>query len=296
MSKTKKFIKFMRQAYIVGIIIILLIMFGIAFKNPDPSIFALVIGVYLILTLIVFLVSTSEYFLHMLSFRKGFYFIFFGIIALSLINRFIDPANWQLLLQLAGVAIFIDLTLFQTPGISKIWSAELNKEEHSLKRLIENNRLLRNNTTKALEFHRVITRDDYTQISPQSWDEYKNILINYYSKYVNDLELRVHLIELELDEAAGVYNKLDEAFAKMLTYHSIQPLSTRKMRPYVNILQEGREVLIESDLEEKVVLTPFFGAKYGFLLSVVGKGEIEANEVDAMYLLNMAYINEWYMA
>lgn len=89
---------------------------------------------------------------------------------------------------------------------------------------------------------------------------------------------------------------MDEAFAKMLTYHSIQPLSTRKMRPYVNILQEGREVLIESDLEEKVVLTPFFGAKYGFLLSVVGKGEIEANEVDAMYLLNMAYINEWYMA
>src|SRR5690606_21070678 len=222
---------------------------------------------------------------------KGFYFTFFGVIGLSIVQGFIEPSNWALLLQLAAVAIFIDLTLFQTPGISKIWNTELNKEEHSLKKLIENNRLVSNNSTKALEFHEVIANDIFSLNSPQNWEEYKEIILNYYSEYTKELNLSVHLIELEVNQVDNVYNKLDEAFEKSLRYHSVQALKERKKKNYVTRLRAGKQVKIESTLEETIVFIPFFGAKYGFLLSVLGKGEIEANEIDAMYLLNIAYIN-----
>lgn len=288
--------KFVTNFYTTGIIVAIVTMFAIAFYNPEPLMYAVVMGVYLTLTLLVFLISTSQYYLHMISFRKGFYYTFFGIITLALSENLIDPTDWLLLLQLAGVAVFIDLTLFQTPGISKIWNTELNKEEHSLKRLIDNDRQVRNNSTKAFEFHNVIISNVFKEHSPKNWEDYKDVLLEYYSGYITALDFRVHLVPLEFNQADNVYFNMDEAFQKVLRFHSIQPLANRRLKDYLKTLQTGNEVIIESDLEETIVVTPFFGSEYGFLLSVLGKGEIEANQIDASYLLNLAYINEWYIS
>ncbi|MGB6406712.1 MAG: type II toxin-antitoxin system SpoIISA family toxin [Planococcus donghaensis] len=288
--------KFVKKFYVAGIVIAIVGIFIFAFLKPDPVNYVAVMGVYLFLTLLVFIISTSQYFLHMISFRKGFYFTFLGIITLALIENFLNPTDWLTLLQLAGVAVFIDLTLFQTPGISKIWNTELNKEEHSLKRLIENDRQVRNNSTKAVEFHRVITGNIFDSHSPQNWSEYEEVLFRYYSEYIKDLGLRVQLFQLEFKPVENIYINIDSTFDKMLKYHSIQPLRNRKLKEYIATLQGGNEVIIQSDLDEIIVIAPFFGSEYGFLLSIVGKGEIEANQIDASYLLNIAYINEWYIS
>ncbi|WP_404337909.1 type II toxin-antitoxin system SpoIISA family toxin [Planococcus rifietoensis] len=274
------------------------LLFCVAIVFPSPVLFAIVVGVYLISTFLIFLVNTTVYYLNMLSFRKGFYLVFMILICLSLINQFIDISNWQLLLQLAAVGIFLDLALFQTPGISKIWNTEFDKGEYTLKTLSENNRLLRNNTAKALAFHKVIavSIEDYRNIPElESWSIYKNFLLSYYSNYTENLNLNVHLIKVEWDEEANSYSSLEDSFNQMMDYHGILKTDEEWMMKSVNRLESGDEVLIETDLDDTIVLMPYFGSEYGFLLSVVGKGEVEANEVDAMYLLNMAYIIDWHI-
>lgn len=284
---------------IVGVTITLyLLLFVTALILPSPMFFASVIGVYLVLTFLLFVSHTTAYYLNMLSFRKAFYLIYLTLIGFSLVYNFIGISDWQILLGLAGVGIFLDLTLFQTPGISKIWNTEFDKGEHALKNLSESKRLSRNNSTKALVFHKIIAEGNqvFENVSEiRGWNTYKDFLIKYYSLYTEKLNLSVHLIKVEYDDNTNRYSSLHEYFEEMLRYHALQVSSDEQIQSFVQRLELGDEVLLKSDLGATIVLMPFFGNGFGFLLSVIGKGEVEANQIDAMYLLNMAYIMDWHI-
>lgn len=284
---------------VYGFLVVFAIIIFIAYRTvKEPELFlSAVMMIYLGLTFIIFLFRTEDYWMNMEAFRKAFYGLFVVLIFIAAINNIFNISNWQLLLQMTAAAIFIDLAVFQTPGISKIWNAEFNKEKQPRKILSDNTRLVKNNTTKALAFHKIISVsiDNYRSIPPyENWTEHEKVLLSFFTHYTQNLKLHVHMLELQFNDMDGVYNSVNGTFLDMMNYYGIEKTNDDEWNAFIERLDSGKQVVIETDAKEKVALMTFYGTNFGFLLSVVGKGEIEVNEVDAMYLINMSHIIEWH--
>ncbi|MGK7377532.1 type II toxin-antitoxin system SpoIISA family toxin [Planococcus sp. 1R117A] len=265
----------------------------------NPIVLVVMMALFLMVTFVIFLFKTETYYNNLLSFRKGFYLFFVSLLCILLIDQTIAVSDWQLLLQLAGAAIFLDLALFQTPDITKIWNAEFKQGEYTLKTLSENKRILRNNTTKVLAFHNVVAYTDNHLVSinpPENWAEYQERLRTYFSEYTDKMQLQVHLREVDTTtDDDELKRSMNQSLTDIIRYHGMQSVDVEQQEQWITRLDDGHEVEITSDLGETIVVMPYFGYHYNFLLSVVGKGEIKANGVDASHLMNMAYILDWWL-
>src|SRR5690625_3066431 len=56
------------------------------------------------------------------QYRKTLYFIFVLIVGTLSLFKIIDKNDWQYLLMGAAMVIFIDISVFSTPTIKRIWN------------------------------------------------------------------------------------------------------------------------------------------------------------------------------
>ncbi|HLS59715.1 MAG TPA: type II toxin-antitoxin system SpoIISA family toxin [Virgibacillus sp.] len=68
--------------------------------------------------------KTNRYKENLYHYHKTLYFIFVMIIGALSLFHIIDKKDWQYLLIGAAMIVFIDIAIFSTPPIKKIWNTE----------------------------------------------------------------------------------------------------------------------------------------------------------------------------
>ncbi|UZN01440.1 type II toxin-antitoxin system SpoIISA family toxin (plasmid) [Lysinibacillus sp. MHQ-1] len=68
--------------------------------------------------------------------RRFFYFIFVVFLIAGVLTEEIDITDWKILTVFIIFSVFVDLTILQTPDITKFWNAEFQQSSY-IKRTIQ---------------------------------------------------------------------------------------------------------------------------------------------------------------
>lgn len=121
--------------------------------------------------------------------RKTFYVLYLILTGLGIIAGYIDFRDWKILTQLTAFVVFVDLAVFQTPSITKIWSAEFQHRGKIEKAIEGNVEFINSTTTKIKILSEVInqTEEYFAPIThvPQQWRSFQQELKTYLSLYTS---------------------------------------------------------------------------------------------------------------
>ncbi|PKC51054.1 hypothetical protein RhiirA1_484657, partial [Rhizophagus irregularis] len=104
---------------------ILLYGFNVPFMNILFGGFALL----LLVVLAYYWMNSRGYYNNLGRIRRTFYTLYFIFMIVGFISENIDYNNWEILLQLSALVVFVDLAVFQNPNILKIWNTELKQDD-----------------------------------------------------------------------------------------------------------------------------------------------------------------------
>lgn len=245
---------------------------------------------------------TEKYEENLQFLRKFLYVIYllFGLIGF-LVGEF-EVNDWKLLLELTAVFVFIDLSIFQTPNILKIWNAEFQHSDY-LKRIIkENNEAISSTANKIQKFTEIIgiSADYFTEdMVPNNWDEYKKELTKYLNKYTDTFQFHLAMFPFDTTiDDDDLKQSIKNAFRELELCYNLT-INDRALRAeMIEQLFNGQSFEVkETDSEQstkKFFVIGFFGSEYNVLIGLSPKIE-DVDGIDATNILNLTQIFEWYL-
>ncbi len=277
--------------------------------------FNVFVGALLVFTLgnfIFFLLNPLKYHFSLPTLRKGLYTLFIGAIAIGLLMGEVKLSNWQFLLTLTTVIVFVDLSILLTPSIMKLWKAEFQYGDY-VENVIKTNDKIQKGTMR-----RVGTMSDMIQnaghyfadLSVFEHRSMKRQLQDYLETYAKQYGFKIQLWEIvtepydvtriPIDEQNHMnpqeledYTKnlsILEAIDKALT--DIERLNAfeygDKKESYIQSLFQ---LEIISLVEEDSMIVPVFLEDDDRDMLVVLKNDNgELLEVDAVHITNLIYL------
>lgn len=254
--------------------------------------FFLVILIYVCGSLILYLISRFQYSVHTTGMRKGLYTIFlFGIILAFGLEE-IEYTNWHLLFQLTVFIIFVDLSVFQTPNILKIWSAEFKHADTIAENAIENEKRLQYMNRKSNVFTTILQQaEDHLTGLPNisSKSAYEEELKSFIGQYSNqfDFSIKIYFLPNDLEDENLIK---DEILAGLKQWENIFNLSYDPKQ-----LEEAQLTLNNAQVfayDEKHVIIPIYDGRYNLLMKVTANQE-DIIEIDTTNLINLTTIFNW---
>ncbi|QGH35012.1 hypothetical protein GI584_13600 [Gracilibacillus salitolerans] len=239
------------------------------------------------------------------QYRKTLYVLFVLSIGTLWLIEFISLDDWKKLVILAGLAIFIDIFVFSTPTIKKIWRTEFQNYD-PLKTYIQENSLIEEKQQDKLNYF-----SQLLQIAPfiksdieKKQLDFPNSLNLFLSYYADTFGLRVHLYEVKPKDIETEYEPM-EVFIK--TIQTIKQTHTLDWGTMPVNLELDNEVntdrlvmdtlwngdIVALDREEKHgngmahICPVFVGENHTFILFIE---EIHQRvyEMDALFITNLA--------
>ncbi|WP_227522126.1 type II toxin-antitoxin system SpoIISA family toxin [Bacillus solitudinis] len=161
-----------------------------------------------------FFFSPLKYHLSLRTIRKALYTLFIGAIIVGLLVNEVKLSNWQFLLTLTAIVIFIDLALLLTPSIMKIWNTEFQYSDY-VENIIMTNRKIQKGTMRRVGTMSEMIQDAGTYFSELQKEELrdkKKQLEKYLRMYAEKYGFLVQLWDLEYDpiEATHLSSKQKE--------------------------------------------------------------------------------------
>ncbi|RXI96284.1 hypothetical protein DS745_21365 [Anaerobacillus alkaliphilus] len=215
----------------------------------------------------------------------------FGII-LAFGLREIEYTNWQLLLQLTAFIIFVDLSVFQTPNILKIWSAEFKHADTIAANAKENEKRLQYMNKKSNVFTTILQQaEDYLTgisniTSKNSYEkELKSFIWQYTSQF--DFSIKIFFLPDDLEDEDAVKN---EILIGLKQWENIFNLSFNHSK-----LEEAQLILNNAQVfayDGKHVIIPIYDGRYNLLMKVTANQE-DIIEIDTTNLINLTTIFNW---
>jgi len=270
--------------------------------------FKIFVGALLVFALgnlIFFLVSPLRYHLSLRGLRKGLYTLFVGAISLGLLLDEVKLSNWQFLLTLTGIIIFVDLAILLTPSIMKIWNAEFQYSDY-VENVIKTNDKIHKGTMMRV----------------QSMSEMIQNAGNYFEDFILDPDDRMRRIQLE--EYLELYSEQYGFDIQLWDYHPSLELNdlleersneeiddlidSSHQRQLKEVLEriarlnsfelgESKESYVESLynseiislIDEDSMIVPVYMNEEN-LLVVLKNTKGELLEVDAVHITNLIYL------
>ncbi|ULO07156.1 type II toxin-antitoxin system SpoIISA family toxin [Paenibacillus sp. 19GGS1-52] len=235
--------------------------------------------------------------------RKTYYVMYLVLAATGFIAGYLSFRDWKTMTQLTAFVVFVDLAVFQTPSITKIWSAEF-QHRGKIEKVIEGNVEFINSTAiKFQAFSDVIkqTESYFSPITviPQNWNAYQKELKQYVGLYTSKFRFRLELFpfKVEVDETHtkdNLRNALNRL--EILFFHEIDDTPTIGNEPsyrtcVVEKLMSGEGVVLETD---KLVIVPIFQKK-NLLIGLRSSDGSKIDEIDITNIINLSTIFHWYL-
>lgn len=277
--------------------------------NYFNTIFFSIVLLGLIISMIIYWLKPDKYIENLQAFRKFFYLIFVVGVAVGIIVGEIKTNDWQTLLQLTALFVFIDIAVFQTPDILKIWNAEFQQSNHVKQIIKANDEIVGYHIKKVSCFTDIVnqTTNGYfnQKTVPVNWRQYKDELRTYLNLYADTFQLHISIFEFDVtDDRNRLKTTLTYAFDRAELCYNKSIEDSEWKETIVQTLLKGNGLEFKTSKDEKyelvggtnqtVYLVPYFGAKYNCLIGIHSK-LVNVDVMDGSHILNLSQIFDWYM-
>ncbi|MCM3393093.1 type II toxin-antitoxin system SpoIISA family toxin [Cytobacillus oceanisediminis] len=276
------------------------------------KIYVIALLVFSVANLLFFVFKPIQYHLSLRTLRKALYTLFIGAISIGLLVNEIQMSNWQFILTLAIIVVFMDLAILLTPSILKIWNAEFQYTDY-VEDIIKTNDKIQTATV-----YRVQAMSEIIQTRNGLFMNGTGILhINnsssglesYLREYANKFGFDVQVWELQRSDFTS--NQLSGAERDGLSVEEIESLveAYRLTEALYNVLDDiknlnsfdyGEELdshvealaqsAVVSLIDNESMLVPVFMTDYDDFIVVLKNGRGEVLEVDAIHITNLVYL------
>ncbi|KLV27957.1 hypothetical protein CHH55_15820 [Niallia circulans] len=260
----------------------------------------------IVLSLIYFWWRTDKYVENLQAIRKSYYVLFFLLVCLGILTKQLQMADWTMILSLACAAVFIDIAVFQTPDILKIWNTEFQHSNYIRKTIRKNEEVLGYNAKKVQNFTEVIskTADHFMERNlPQHWRQYKDELRTYLNLYADTFQFHIAIFPFAISASAeDLKQNLESAFNSVEICYNISFLDREVKENVIQDLLAGKSIPLKDpesninneDLVKNVFIVAYYGESYNMLIGISSQF-VEVDGIDASHILNLAQIFDWYM-
>ncbi|RLQ94238.1 type II toxin-antitoxin system SpoIISA family toxin [Falsibacillus albus] len=220
-----------------------------------------------------------EYYLVLRMLRKTFYVIFVVGLGIGVIVGDLEPADWKLILQLAAVIVFIDISVLLTPSIMKIWNTEFQYGDF-FKDTIQKNDAIQRNMVKKTNYMSYMLQQTTLPFEgePVTLHQYLNIYAEQFGLSVFVYELGNSIEEGEL--RASIRSTL----STITNTYNIEELDTDDIAV---MLFESEIVSLDG---EDLMIIPAYPSSANMVLAVLHNQNGILLEVDAIHIANLVYL------
>jgi hypothetical protein len=267
--------------------------------------YIVVLLVFSVANLVFFIFHPLKYHLSLRTLRKTLYTLFIGAISIGLLTDELQLSNWEFILTLAAIVIFMDLAILLTPSIMKIWSAEFQYTDY-VEDIIKTNDKIHKAMVYRVEAMSEMIQKNNELLSPSrnyTEQELRNYLDLYAGKFGFNVQIhRVRDIEFSADDvdpsvleglAADEIQMLIEAYRLTegirKTVEQIKTINNFDFNSEEDDVETLAQSAVVSIVDDESMLVPVFMDTDQFI--VVLKNEMgEVLEVDAIHITNLIYL------
>ena len=209
--------------------------------------------------------------------RKTWYFFFIVGVVLLLNDTGFNVKEWKRYTLLAGMFIFVDLSLFLTPSIKKIGGAEMEQinEVESINE--EMKKVIVQTQNRSLQFTDILDMMQISSFETQEWNE-----IESYQKSLEDFLYTYGEI---CRQNITVFKKDNDNYFK-------QEVGTVLG---VNLTKEQIESINDKTIvfiNEQTVIIPYLDKVFPVVISVESEKE-PVLDIDIDHIINLSLIHSW---
>jgi Toxin SpoIISA, type II toxin-antitoxin system len=267
--------------------------------------FIVVLLVFSAANLVFFIFHPLNYHLSLRTLRKTLYTLFIGAISIGLLTDELQLSNWEFILTLAAIVIFMDLAILLTPSIMKIWSAEFQYTDY-VEDIIKTNDKIHKAMVYRVEAMSEMIQKNNELLSPSrnyTEQELRNYLDLYAGKFGFNVQIhRVRDIEFSADDvdpsvleglAADEIQMLIEAYRLTegirMTVEQIKTINNFVFNSEEDDVETLAQSAVVSLVDDESMLVPVFMDTDQFIV-VLKKEMGDVLEVDAIHITNLIYL------
>ncbi|MGM0751757.1 MAG: type II toxin-antitoxin system SpoIISA family toxin [Bacillota bacterium] len=268
------------------------------------KIYIAVLLVFSVANLVFFIFQPLKYHLSLRTLRKTLYTLFIGAISIGLLMDELQLSNWEFILTLTAIVIFMDLAILLTPSIMKIWSAEFQYTDY-VEDIIKTNDKIHKAMVYRVEAVSEMIQKNNELLSPSrsyTEQELKNYLDMYAEKFGFSVQIhRVQDIEFSADDvdpavigglAADEIQVLVEAYRLTegirMTVEQIKTINNFDLNSDEDVESLAQSAVV-SLVDDESMLVPVFMNTDQFII-VLKKEMGDVLEVDAIHITNLIYL------
>ncbi|MFY4776806.1 type II toxin-antitoxin system SpoIISA family toxin [Metabacillus sp. RGM 3146] len=249
--------------------------------------------VYILASLIFYWRNSIQFAAYLGNLRKTLYALFLISLSIGFMLGKIDFTNWQLLAILAGFMVFTDLAIYQTPNILKIWNAEFEHDDRIRKTIEKNEETLGYIGKKSNCFSQIIQESEsyFSSKNPVSdHTGYMAEIASYFDQYLDSFGFKAAYFPFEEPSSqTDLREHVQSAFSLLEMRHNLS-LELENREKIIQDMMDGKSLPIK---EESLFAISFFGT-YNMLITIKSD-DVPVNGIDALNIVNMAFVFEWYM-
>jgi hypothetical protein len=267
--------------------------------------YIVVLLVFSAANLVFFIFHPLRYHLSLRTLRKTLYTLFIGAISIGLLTDELQLSNWEFILTLAAIVIFMDLAILLTPSIMKIWSAEFQYTDY-VEDIIKTNDKIHKAMVYRVEAMSEMIQKNNELLSPSrnyTEQELRNYLDLYAGKFGFNVQIhRVRDIEFSADDvdpsvleglAADEIQMLIEAYRLTegirMTVEQIKTINNFVFNSEEDDVETLAQSAVVSLVDDESMLVPVFMDTDQFIV-VLKKEMGDVLEVDAIHITNLIYL------
>lgn len=273
------------------------------------SIFFIVVLLFIVCTLLYFWMNTDGYVENMQSIRKTYYVLFVFAVTVGILLEEIKIDDWQMILQLGALFVFIDIAVFQTPDVLKIWNTEFQHSNYIRKTIRKNEEVLGYNAQKVKNFTKVIleSNNHFSNVeNTNTWELYEKEIKSYLKRYADTFQFQVSVFGFEINQNEDrLKENVYSAFEQVEMCYNYTILDKDWRGKLVGDLISGNSVQLSQkvedkkptteDLRKKAFIVAYYGENYNMLIGINSSNNVDVDGIDASHILNLANIFDWYM-
>jgi Ca2+/Na+ antiporter len=268
------------------------------------KLYIVVLLVFSVANLMFYIIKPLKYHLSLRTLRKTLYTLFIGTISFGLLMDELQLSNWEMILTLTAIVVFMDIAILLTPSIMKIWSAEFQYTDYVEDIIKTNDKIHKAMVYRVEAMSEMIqTNSELLPSRDYTDQELRNYLDLYASKFGFDIQIhRIPPIEFSTDDVdPAVIEGLASGEIEMLveTYRlkegirmAIEQIKTINNFDF-NSEEEDVETLAQSAVvslvEDESMLVPVFMETDQFIV-VLKEDMGDVLEVDAIHITNLIYL------
>ncbi len=209
--------------------------------------------------------------------RKTWYFFFIVGVVLLLTDTGFNVEEWKLYTLLAGMFIFVDLSLFLTPSIKKIGGAEMEQinEVESINE--EMKKVIVQTQNRSLQFTDILDMMQISSFETQEWNE-----IESYQKSLEDFlytygeTCRQNITVFKKDNDNYFKQEVGTVLGVNLTNEQIKSINDKTIVFF----------------NEQTVIIPYLDKVFPVVISVESEKE-PVLDIDIDHIINLSLIHSW---